>query len=322
MKRRSVEGKRDKKQQALIERSARIMQVDESTASRLLATSLRQSVRINPLAGDAAETLDEMKKLGWQGAAITWCENGYTIEQGFEELRDSPLIEQGRIYLQNASSWLPVLALAPRPGESVLDLCAAPGGKTSHMAALMGGQGELVANDNSRARLAKLQSNLQRLSVGAELTLFDATRIATMMSDRQFDKILIDAPCSGEGLINLAVPKTLDTWSVAHVRRLSELQSRLITQAWQLLKPGGTLVYSTCTMAPEEDEMVVERLLRRQSDARNVPLAEELVVTTEPSIHRWNDKNLDSTAHARRVFPGTGSEAFFVAKLQKASEQA
>lgn len=313
-KRKSVEDRREQKQQALIARTAAVLGVPLDKAEQKLHAPLVQGVRINPLKGDVNETLMAMRKLGWVGEKHEWSKAGYKIESGYEQLRDSDLVTEGRIYIQNPSSWLPIVTLDPRPGERVLDVCAAPGGKTSHIAALQENSGEIIANDNSRARLLRLQANLTRLGANAECTLYDATRLRKYMEPESFDKILLDAPCSGEGLINLSNPKSLDTWSVAHIRRLSELQKKLITQAWQLLKPGGTLVYSTCTMAPEENETVIDYLLRRYEDARTIELPFEL---SKP-ITAWNDRQYNAQIQkAARVFPENGYEAFFVCAVQK-----
>lgn len=315
MKRKSPELLRSRKQLALIERVAIIMGVEYEQADALLRTPLKQSVRVNPLMNSVYDTLTKMHTIGWQGTPVEWCSNGYTIENGYEELRDGDLVTDGRIYVQNASSWLPVTALDPQPGDRILDMCAAPGGKTSHIAAMTMNDVELVANDNSRPRLAKLRANMQRLGATAEYTLYDATKIVKYMQEASFDKILLDAPCSGEGLINLDHPKTLDSWSVAHIRRLATLQKQLIGQAWQLLKPGGVLVYSTCTMAPEEDEAVIDWLLRRHDDADILPLS---IQQKGAHVKRWNDRYFDTRlAGAVRVFPADGSEAFFVCKVKK-----
>jgi len=260
-----------------------------------------------------------MREIGWEGRKIEWCENAYTIDKGYEALRDSSLISDGKIYIQNQSSWLPVIALNPEAGESILDVCAAPGGKSSHIAAIMGNEGRLIVNDNSRARLAKLKSNLERLGVAAEYRLLDATRLDRALDGETFDKILLDAPCSGEGLINLANPSTLDTWSVAHIRRLASLQKQHIRQAWQALKPGGRLVYSTCTMAPEENEAVIDWLLRRNPDAQVVqPLYKPAGVL--PPVVKWNSSIYDqAVSQALRIPPQGGNEAFFVCVLEKAA---
>jgi len=310
--------KRIVKQQQLVARVSSLLKADQAEVQALLSTPLQQAVRINPLKQDPSVTLDVMQKLGWQGSSIDWCTNGYTIDSGFEMLRDSDLARDGFVYIQNTSSWLPVVALDPQPGETVLDVCAAPGGKTSHIAALMQNAGTLIANDNSKPRLMRLQRNLERLSATAELTLHDATLLARKLDGQLFDRILLDAPCSGEGLINLSDPSTLDTWSVAHVKRLATLQKRIISQAWQLLKPGGVLVYSTCTTAPEENEAVINWLLRKQPDARLHPI---LLHNTDlkSGITEWQGiKYHADLSGAARILPNTdGDEAFFVAHLVK-----
>jgi len=316
-KRKNKEVVQIKKRLQLIERITRIADTNIPVAEALLSQALRPSVRINPLADDSEKTLSEMKGLGWKGEATAWCSNGYSITEGFEALRDSSLVSSGKIYLQNEASWVPVVALNSQPGETVLDLCAAPGGKTSHIATQMQHKGRLIANDNSRPRLIKLQHNLTRLHVTAEYTLHDGTRLSRAFPEPIFDKILLDAPCSGEGLINLTQPKKLDSWSVAHIRRLSSLQKQLISEAWKLLKPGGKLVYSTCTMAPEENEVVVDYLLKRHDDAVIVPITLSLD-HTKPGLIAWNDRALDpSLQHALRLLPENGREAFFTSVIEK-----
>jgi 16S rRNA (cytosine1407-C5)-methyltransferase len=309
--------KRAKKQAQLLERIAKITNVTTAEAEQLLRGELVQSIRLNPLAATPEATLKHMRALGWQGEPVNWCEYGYSIQTGFEALRDSELVKSGALYIQNEASWLPVMALDPQPGEIILDLCAAPGGKTSHIAALMKNEGELIANDNSKPRLLKLQANMERLSAKAEYTLHDATRFDRTIEDLLFDKILLDAPCSGEGLISLSREKSLDTWSVAHIRRLASLQKRLILTAWRLLKPGGRLVYSTCTMAPEENEAVIDWLLRRAPDAKIIPLSVNLSAM-QKGITSWNEQTYDERiSQAVRLLPKNGREAFFTCVLER-----
>lgn len=319
----SIESKRSDKREQLLARMNELPSVSRDDLEAQLSGKLQQAVRVNPLKGKPEETLQTMRALGWQGEPVGWCDNAFTITEGYEQLRDSELAGQGLIYIQNSSSWLPVVALNPQPGERVLDVCAAPGGKTSHIAALMRGKGSITANDNSRPRLMRLQRNLERLGASAAYTLHDATQLVRRFEDQQFDRILIDAPCSGEGLVNLDDAKSLDTWSIAHIKRLSQLQKRIISQAWQLLVPGGTLVYSTCTTAPEENEIVVDWLLRRTPDAQLV----EIVIDNpllSPGIISWQERNLSPDLQkTRRILPNvTGQELFFVAKLTKSNAPA
>lgn len=319
-KRKSKVDKRTDKRQKLLERISSLMEMTNADTQRLLSTPLCRAVRINPLKQDPAITLNVMQALGWRGAPIEWCENGYTIDEGFELLRDSDLAQNGAIYIQNTSSWLPVVALNPSPKETVLDVCAAPGGKTSHIAALTKNAGDIIANDNSKPRLVRMRRNLERLGVNAKLTLHDATTLTHKLDIGGFDKILLDAPCSGEGLVNLSDPSSLDTWSEAHIKRLSNLQKRILQQSWHLLRPGGRLVYSTCTSAPEENEIVIQWLLDRNDDAAIIA-APGINEATDSALMTWRERNFNNDMkNARRVLPNSsGAEIFFVALLEKRS---
>lgn len=311
--------KRILKKRALIDRTARILGVTTAEAEAYLRIPRHQSVRLNPLKGDVHETQQMLATAGWRGTPVSWMPTGLASADPLETARDSVAVQEGRAFIQNAASWLPVIALGSKPGETVLDVCAAPGGKTSHIAAMANNQALITANDNSRVRLNKLIANLQRLGVkNVQTTLYDATYIAKKAGEQQFDKVLLDAPCSGEGMMHLDNDKDFDTWSVAHIKRLQQLQKRLVSQAWQLLKPGGTLVYSTCTMAPEENEAVVSYLLRNQPDARIMPVGIHLPNQTRPVL-QWNDKAFDHRVKdCLRLKPSPEVEAFFVCKITKA----
>lgn len=275
-------------------------------------------MRVNVLTTPFDIALQELADLGWEGQQCAWCPEGVSVASGLQAIRDSAAAAEGRVYIQNAASWLPVLALQPQPGEHILDMCAAPGGKTSHIAARAGNQAYITANDNSRPRLAKLRANLDRLGVqNVEYTLYQAEQLAHRLAGQLFDKILLDAPCSGEGMLTYANNKEIATWSVAHIRRLQQLQKRLIMQAWQLLKPGGTLVYSTCTMAPEENEAVVDYLLRHAPDATVQPIGIH-VPNQIPTVRQWHNRAFADQVHlAARLAPSAGAEAFFTARIAK-----
>ena len=312
MKKSSQADKIAKKRQVWLARTMEILALDAATAERLLSLERRQSVRINTLKTPPGKLPE------WIGPAYSWMPEGHKLNVAVSQIRDEPLVASGQVFIQNAASWLPVLALSPQLGETILDICAAPGGKTSHIAAATNNQAEVWANDNSRPRLAKLQANMERLGVDiVQYTLYDATQLSRKLEGQLFNKILLDAPCSGEGLMNFTSDKDLATWSVAHIKRLQQLQKRLITQAWQLLKPGGTLVYSTCTMAPEENEAVVDYLLRKCDDAATQPIVLDLPNKT-PALAGWNGKVFNpALSGALRLKPSVDIEAFFVCRLVK-----
>ena len=307
------------KQSHLIERTALALAIKPLEASRLLQIDRQQSLRLNPLRyTNRSQLLRQLRELGWEGTPYPWLADGYTINKGLLQIRDSKLVRTGQVYIQNSASWLPIIALDPKPREKILDLCAAPGGKTAHIAAITNNQAELVVNDNSRPRLAKMKGNFDRLNVRpTQIILYDASHIVQKMEGQQFDKILLDAPCSGEGMMLLDRAKDFESWSVAHIRRLQHLQKRIITQAWQLLKPGGTLIYSTCTIAPEENEVVINHLLHKFEDAQLQPLKVTLP-NHITAVSSWNDKPLSlEISKCLRLAPSLQTEAFFVAKLTK-----
>ncbi len=308
------------KQQAWIERTMLVLNEPQVAVEQLLHTSRKQSLRINTLrAAQPDAVAKELQDTGIAGQLYDWAPRCLHLQVPVQDVRDHELVANGTVFIQNAASWLPVLALQPQTSERILDVCAAPGGKTSHIAAITDNKAEIWVNDNSRPRLAKMKANFDRLGVQiAEATLFDGRLLARKLDSVQFDRILLDAPCSGEGLMQLDRPKDFATWSVAHVKRLQQLQKQLILQAWQLLKPGGTLVYSTCTMAPEENEAVVDYLLRKsQGQAQLVPLTLSLP-NRVPAVTMWQGKQFaPEVADCLRLKPSEEIEAFFVAKIVK-----
>lgn len=309
------------KRAQLIARTAAALQVSEDEAVKLLRIPRTQSMRVNNLVTTASDVVGLLTSAGVKLKPVHWFNDGFSIEEGSESVRDSALAHEGELYIQNAASWLPVLALNGKPGETILDMCAAPGGKTSHIAAATFNKAFITANDNSRPRLLKLQRNLERLQVeNVDYLLKDATQLRRTLQEASFDKILLDAPCSGEGMMLLDNKKDFESWSVAHIKRLQQLQKKLIVQAWHLLKPGGTLVYSTCTMAPEENEAVIDYLLRHNDDVEVVPLTTlaSNLGNKVNAVLNWNGKHYTpELVHALRLFPSEQVEAFFVVKLRK-----
>lgn len=301
-----------KKRALLLARTAEALGISTEEALALLRTPRKQSLRRNPLIPHVGRPIP--------GTPCPWFKDGF-FQDETTTLRDAEEVLQGAWFIQNAASWLPVLALQPQAGERILDVCAAPGGKTTHIAALTNNQAHLWANDNSRVRLAKLQATARRLGAAIErFTLYDATQLARKLEGEEFDKILLDAPCSGEGLMHYDRDKDFLMWSPAQIKRLQQLQKRILTQAWQLLKPGGTLVYSTCTMAPEENEAVVDYLVRSRPDACIVPI-EISPGNQVDTVAHWNGRNFaPETRNALRLKPSSELEAFFVCKVVKERE--
>ena len=202
---------------------------------------------------------------------------------------DSSLVSQGLLYAQGLESMQPVIELDPKPGESVLDLCAAPGSKTSQIAAHMNNEGVLVANEPIRQRFFRLKAVLELTAAKAKLTMFDGRRFQA--KENLFDKVLVDAPCSSEGRFKEGEPKTYAYWSLRKIKEMAHKQKGLLLNASRLIKSGGILVYSTCTFAPEENEEVVQWLARK---SQGLQLLSQ-----------------------RRIEPDSRMEGFFIAKWQK-----
>ena len=221
------------------------------------------------------------------------------------ELLKHDLATSGKIYLQGLASMLPPLLLDPQPDETVLDLCAAPGSKMSQMAAMMSGSGRLVALENDEIRYKKLLNTLAIQGAQfVEAKLADATLLHQEMPEA-FDKVLADVPCSAEGRIDLNDPRSFGYWSEKNIVADAKLQRRLLRSAVDCLKPGGTLVYSTCTLAPEENELMIGWLLAEFPAMKSVEI-------TLPLNHVRQTANQTLT-----ILPNEEMEGFFVAKLQK-----
>jgi tRNA (cytosine49-C5)-methyltransferase len=279
---------------------------------------LQRSIRVNTLKADVTDIKEKLSK-EWHLQPIPWCKEGFWIKhkgEGKDERRDiGNLIEHalGYIYVQEAASMIPPIVLDPQPGELILDMCAAPGSKTTQIAQYMKNKGMLIANDVTHQRLQSLGINVQRCGItNTVITQMDAL----WFKDMQFDRILLDAPCSGTGTIRKSL-KTLRMWNPNGIKRLAGMQRRLIEKAFSLLKPGGTLVYSTCSNEPEENEAVVSHLLQKFPDA--VVESFKLDIKHGDAITEFDgNKYHPDVKHCLRIWPQENdTEGFFVAKIKK-----
>jgi 16S rRNA (cytosine1407-C5)-methyltransferase len=304
----------------LISRTGRIFDVSDREAEALLSFSRRQSVRINPLASrPPAEIEKDLAVFGAGLRKIEWIEGAYHLDLGRSEELPRELFDRGELFIQNASSFLPVLALEPKPGERILDLCASPGGKSSLIAALTRNAAELWLNDGIATRLPKLKEVVELLHVRTHSITAHPGQFIDRHLDGPFDNILIDAQCTGEGMIDLNRRESYRYWSYERVQKYSMLQRKMLIAAHKLLKPGGVMVYSTCTFSPEENEVPVAHLLKHRSDMRlesiDLPVPELI-----PARRDWNGQDFGhAMTLARRVKPSTFLEGFFLARLRKAA---
>jgi tRNA (cytosine49-C5)-methyltransferase len=276
---------------------------------------LRRSIRINTLLGTIKDIREGIEQKGWILDPIPWCKEGFWISH--PERRDvGNLLEhhQGKIYVQEAVSMVPPLVLQPKPGDLVLDMCAAPGSKTTQMGAMMQNEGLIIANDLKGQRMQSLGINVQRSGMtNVIISLMHGKRF----HEYQFDKILVDAPCSGTGTIRKSL-KTIRIWNEGMIRKIAREQIELAENAFNNLKPGGEMVYSTCSLEPEENEGVVHLLLGKFPDAKVLP-AKLSGLKTSPPVMEFNGIKFNSQIkHALRIWPqDNDTEGFFVCKIKK-----
>ncbi|MFB6163401.1 MAG: RsmB/NOP family class I SAM-dependent RNA methyltransferase [Halococcoides sp.] len=224
----------------------------------------------------------------------------------------------GWLHGQEEVSALPPTILDPDPGDRVWDCCAAPGSKTTQLAALMDDRGLLVGTDPNLGRIAALRSNAERLGVtNLAITNEDArTHSLAPFGEECYDRTLVDVPCSCEGTIRKN-PDALEEWSIDRIRSIAGVQRGILERAIQATRPGGTVVYSTCTFAPEENECVIDRVL---DDEPCRPVEMDLPLESAPGLTDWDGDSFDDRLdRTRRIYPHhNDTGGFFVAKLEVA----
>lgn len=268
-----------------------------------------KTVRKNPL--KAGENFEEKLKEDFPDAEKSeWNPHVYRLNSE-KSPGKSQLHWRGEYYVQEESASLPVEVLDPQPGEKVLDMCAAPGGKSTQIAAKMKNSGLLISNDDNAKRLKSLHANIYRTGASiSRVTNYDGRRIP---KEQKFDKILVDAPCSGEG--NNA-RRSFNSAHSSELESLSQVQQKLVENAEKLVKEDGVIVYSTCTFAPEENEAVVEKVLEETS------LRLERIETDAPhvrGVEEFEDRKFTSeVSKTVRIYPHhLNSGGIFVARFRK-----
>ncbi len=248
---------------------------------------------------------------------VPWYRDAFILSADKKQLEETGLVKDGSIYIQGLSSMLPALVLDPKPGDAVLDMCAAPGSKTTQMAALMENRGRILCLETVRERYYKLRAVVGQMQVGiVDFKLMDARRFR---SSETFDKVLVDAPCTSEGRFKTFEKKSVAFWSPRKIKEMVHKQRGLLMSASRFLKPGGVLVYSTCTFAPEENEGVVDWLLKKTKEELQVEAVPAFPqVNTYPAVSQWEKKIFNpQVKKALRVFPGASMEGFFIIKFIK-----
>jgi NOL1/NOP2/sun family putative RNA methylase len=275
-----------------------------------MAKPLRQSIRVNTLKADVKTVIDSLSER-FNLKPVRWCKEGFFVDGSVGSTIEHQL---GLFFVQEASAMIPAIALDVKPGMVVLDMASSPGGKTTQIAQYMENRGCVIANDVKYDRLNILISNLQRCGVLiAKVTMKDGRFFARFRDT--FDRVLIDAPCSNVGMIRKNY-RYLKMWRLRDVESHSRLQKELVLAGYKALKPGGVLVYSTCTLDPLENEDVIDHLVcNTDAVIERIDLP---VKSTKPITEFDGKRYVDDVKNCLRIHPqDNDTEGFFVAKVVK-----
>jgi tRNA (cytosine49-C5)-methyltransferase len=295
-----------------------IPQNQQDSVLQSFTTPRITAFRINTIKAEKNSIISALQNERVAFQEISWYKDAFILVSDKKRFMELPLYKQGLVYIQNVSSMIPPLVLDPKPDDRVLDIAAAPGSKTTQLACLMQNSGEIVANDISRARLYKLQAVLQSQGVSN-------VSISHMPGERMwkkypeyFDKVLVDAPCTMEGRITTLDPASYKDWSLKKIKALTQSQRYLLRSAVSSVKSGGVVVYSTCTLAPEENEEIINWLLQTEKDAVAIEAIHIQGLPFTSGLGAWRKKKLhDQVLNTARILPSETMEGFYIAKLRK-----
>ena len=276
---------------------------------KAISAPLRKSIRANTLKVSVKKFEKRFQTL----KPIPWCKEGFYIERRETAIGNLKEHFLGYFYVQEAASMIPALILSPKEKDLVLDMSAAPGSKTTQMAAMMKNSGAIIANDIKWDRIKALSMNLQRCGVlNTIITIYKGENFPNI----KFDKILLDAPCSGTGTIQKS-PDTLEIYNPGMIKKLSYQQKRLILKAYSMLKDNGSMVYSTCSLEPEEDENVIDYLLEKTN--AKIEKASLQNLKSSPTVLEFEGKTYNpEIKKCLRIWPqDNNTEGFFIAKIKK-----
>lgn len=265
------------------------------------------TLRVNTLKSNLEEVKEILFKNNIDYKSVSWYKDALIIENAKEkDIRALSIYEEGKIYLQNLSSMLPPLVVSPKEKESILDMAAAPGGKTTELSALSSNNALITAIEKDKIRSDRLKYNLNKQGASRVTVLVeDASKLDDFF---RFDKILLDAPCSGSGTIDLENISSYKNFSEDLIKKSIERQKKLLLKASKIIKSGGEIIYSTCSILKDENENIVSLLLNN-NDFEIVPLDENLFI---------NIPKLPVTIKGTIcVCPNELYEGFYLAKIKK-----
>lgn len=286
---------------------------------RALTEPKRVGYRVNRLRADRREVEAALRREGVEFVPVPWLPDAYTAGPEYRSrLVRSPLFATGLICLQNVSSMAAVHVLDPQPDEEVLDLAAAPGGKTLLLAQRMQNCGRIAAVEVIRERFYKLRAVLETgRAANVQAYLADGRTIGRKTPER-FDRVLLDAPCSGESRFHADAPASFARWSPRKIAECSRKQVGLLRSALAAAKVGGVVLYCTCSFAPEENEAVVDAVLRDWGEAVETEPISLPIENVQPGLAGWGERAFHpAVAAAVRILPTAEMDGFFLCRLRK-----
>lgn len=292
------------------------------TTANMFAENKPTTFRVNTLKMNAKEVREKIEHLGFRLECVPWFADAFILRDGrLRELQETEIYKKGEIYVQSLPSMIPPLVLDPQPGEEVLDLTAAPGSKTTQMAAMMRNTGRILANDNNKIRFYKLKANLEQQGCAMVEPMLRYGEALGRNYPARFNRVLLDAPCSAEGRFDVHEPSSYQYWKPSKVHEMAQKQKKLIISAVDALKAGGLLVYSTCTYAPEENEGVIQFALEKFGATLKIEEIKFPILNQMSGLGAWEGKSFDPAIRKSiRILPTPQMEGFFVVKLKKISK--
>jgi len=275
---------------------------------------LTPSFRANTLKIEIETLKNRLENKGFKLEPIDWMPYGFKVRSAPFNLGSTHEFLQGLYYLQSVAPMLPAFILDPNPSDIVIDMCAAPGGKATHLAQIMNNEGNLILIERNRNRIPALDYNLRRMGVSNSIVINDdAVNLSKM--NLKADKILLDAPCTGEGLIRQDSSRKRSK-TMKDINKLSTIQKKLLKTGLNALNPGGQLLYSTCSIAPEENELVIDDVLKDNSDFAIVNIPSNYGV--EGIIEVYNKTLREDIKYSQRLYPHLHNTiGFFISLIEK-----
>lgn len=273
--------------------------------------------RINYLKTDLTQLRRQLYEEKVKFRELDYPCGAFLLKSSLRDFQNSDIYRNGMVFVQNISSMIPPVILNPGNSEKILDLCAAPGAKTSQLVSLAP-QAEVIAVEKTRKRYYKLLANLKTQgAVSVKVLLLDGIWVRKKFPE-YFDKVLVDAPCSGEGRFSLLDKHSYKYWKPRKVKEMVGTQKKLLYAAFFALKEGGELVYSTCTFSPEENEEVVEGFIEKFKDRIETVPIDIPLDNVQEGLRQWKNHRFSSACRlCRRILPTGSMEGFFIAKFTK-----